>query len=147
MLKPAKIFKKLDSFGEGMNFTIKGRDKFKTGFGALITLLIYIVVLVYGSKKLTDLSQKQDTVHQQSKFVNEIAANQAFSLSEIGANFAFSLWSNKWVPTQFTTENVGDYVHIEASILTNKFVNGQVQSQVTILPMHPCNESDTFYKP
>ena len=77
-----------------MNFTIKGRDKFKTGFGALITLLIYMVIMVYGSKKLTDLYQKQETVHQQSKFDNEIDASQAFSLSEIGANFAFSLWSN-----------------------------------------------------
>ena len=38
-------------------------------------------------------------------------------------------------------------MYLEASLFTNDFVDGRLQSRVEILPMHPCNENDIFFKP
>ena len=42
-----KRFKSLDSFGEGVGFTIQGDENFKTGIGAFIRIVITIVILIY----------------------------------------------------------------------------------------------------
>ena len=52
MEKFRNSLKKFDAFGEGINFKINRRDRFGTTFGAVITLAIYVVVLIYAQMKL-----------------------------------------------------------------------------------------------
>ena len=63
MQKLTDRFKSLDNFGAGVGFTVKGRDTYGTGFGAVLTLFIYAVVFIYGQQNLAKLRNKQDTAH------------------------------------------------------------------------------------
>ena len=95
-------FKDLDLFGQGVNLTVKGKDTYRTCFGALLALQIYLTVFLYGFNKYDLLINRQDTSHQSIINANEFKATDPFSLKEIEANFAISLWSNLFVPTQLS---------------------------------------------
>ena len=56
-------FSSIDQFGQGINFLIKGGDTFTTSLGAVVTLLIYVTVLIYGSTKFNRLKERLDTSH------------------------------------------------------------------------------------
>ena len=43
------LLSKIDRFGEGVNFQIKGRDTFKTPIGALITIIVVSFIMYYGA--------------------------------------------------------------------------------------------------
>ena len=43
---------------------MKGATTYSTGFGAILTILIYSVVLVYGHLRYGKLINRQDTAHQ-----------------------------------------------------------------------------------
>lgn len=43
----AEKFKMLDMFGQTVNLTWNGEDKFKTTFGAGVTLVLMILLVVY----------------------------------------------------------------------------------------------------
>ena len=64
MLKVFERFRKLDLFGQGVKFTVKGEETYKTCAGAILTIIIYMVVLVYGLNRFQKFYQRQDTAHQ-----------------------------------------------------------------------------------
>ena len=70
MVKVSKRLKKIDMFGQGIKFTVKGQETYKTCSGAILTLLIYVIVLVYGSNRFQKFYQRQDTSHQQTRIQN-----------------------------------------------------------------------------
>ena len=113
----------------------------------MLGLQIYVIVFLYGYNKYDLLINRQDTSHQSIINANEFKATDSFSLKEIEANFAFSLWSNQFVPTQFTTENIEDYIRFEVTLNHNTFADNKLNRNVSTLSLHPCNESDVFYKP
>jgi hypothetical protein len=39
---------KMDLFGQSINFTIKGEDKTRSTFGGCVTLLMMLVLFIYG---------------------------------------------------------------------------------------------------
>ena len=47
MEKLKHYLRKIDAFGEGINFKVNKRDKLRTTFGAIITLVVIVVVLIY----------------------------------------------------------------------------------------------------
>ena len=61
MRKITDTFKELDTFGEGINLKIKGHDTFGTCIGAILTMIIYAVVIVYTQMKFTRLKDRLDT--------------------------------------------------------------------------------------
>ena len=108
MQKLTDRFKSLDNFGAGVGFTVKGRDTYGTGFGAVLTLFIYAVVFIYGQQNLAKLRKKQDTAHQQLTEENVVGPNEKFLMGDLGYNFAFGLWSNAFTPMNLT--EISDYV-------------------------------------
>ena len=62
-MQVSKFFKKLDVFGQGIKFTVKGEESYKTCYGAILTVLIYLIVLVYGLNRFQKFYQRQDTAH------------------------------------------------------------------------------------
>ena len=57
----SETFKRLDTFGEGINLKVKGHDTFGTCVGAILTIMIYAVVFVYAQMKFTRLKERLDT--------------------------------------------------------------------------------------
>ena len=143
MSKISEAFRKIDAFGEGIDFTIKGGKKFGTSIGAILTLLIYLVVGFYAQTKLVKLIYRLDTTHQSSVNENEIPHEREFSLEELQANFMFSLWSNDYkVPHNLT--NIEDYVQFQATLTKNTYLTEENVGafEVTEVPLHSCNETD-----
>ena len=100
MKRVSQSLKQLDHFGEGVKFTVKGQEAYKTFLGATITLLIYLVVMVYGSNKFNKLYHRSDTSYQQVTLESSIDVEQRFSMKELEANFAFTLFSNQFFPSK-----------------------------------------------
>ena len=51
--KFSKYFKKLDQFGDTINFNVRdGERTFTTMFGTVITIFIFTLILLYGITKL-----------------------------------------------------------------------------------------------
>ena len=98
MQKVTDTFKSIDSFGSGVGFSVKGEGTFKTGLGAVITIIIYVIVLYFGADKYGVLTSKGDTTHQEILFENVVPPTTTFLMGDIDANFAFGLWSNQFLP-------------------------------------------------
>ena len=62
-------FKRLDIFGEGIDFNVRGQNKHKTICGTLLSLVIYFFVIAYAIRKFHVLQDKEDTNYQ--TFVSE----------------------------------------------------------------------------
>ena len=75
MQKVIDTFKSIDSFGSGVGFSIKGDGSYKTGFGAVITLIIYVIVGVYAFQKANVLEGRTDTAHTELLRENIVDAN------------------------------------------------------------------------
>ena len=108
MQKFIERFKQLDNFGSGVGFSVKGRDTYGTGFGAVLTLFIYAVVFIYGQQNIIKLRKRQDTAHQQLTEENVVSPTEKFIIGDLGYNFAFGLWSNAFTPVDLS--EVSDYV-------------------------------------
>ena len=94
MQKVINTFKSVDSFGSGVGFSVKGDGSFKTGLGAVITLIIYVIVGIYGFQKINVLKGRTGTAHTELLRENIIDPNETILMGDIDANFAFGLWSN-----------------------------------------------------
>ena len=52
MAKLISIFKSVDMFGDSIGFTVRnGAVSFKTIPGAILSLIIYLLIVIYGSTK------------------------------------------------------------------------------------------------
>ena len=60
----SNIFKTIDKFGEPIQFKANRRVTYTTIPGALITLLIYMFIMIYGFSKFTIMWKREDTLHQ-----------------------------------------------------------------------------------
>ena len=87
---------------------MKGATTYSTGFGAILTILIYSVVLVYGHLKYDKLINRQDTAHQVVTAQNVVDPTEIFKLKDINQNFAFGLWTNMFVPLNMN--EISDFV-------------------------------------
>ena len=59
--KSLSTFKKLDMFSSDVSFRENGGDSFGSVFGACWSIVIIIVVLLYGSNKFFILKDHEDT--------------------------------------------------------------------------------------
>ena len=59
--KFGRALKKADLFGSTVTFKVGGGDAFNTVFGALISILIISVVIVYGQGKFQKMYLRLDT--------------------------------------------------------------------------------------
>ena len=59
-----KKFQKIDSFATRKSFTVNGSEAYRSTAGALLTILAYMLIAIYGSNKAYKLSDRLDTYHQ-----------------------------------------------------------------------------------
>ena len=60
MTKIIDIFLSLDSFGQAIDLNFKGKTKFSTICGSLISALVYIVLFLYSIEQLIIFYNKED---------------------------------------------------------------------------------------
>ena len=88
MKRLSSKIKRVDAFGEGVGFTIGGEGTHKTCLGTLITILVYAIVLIYGTNKFHKFKERADTTYQTKFHRDGLSATEEFTFEEIGANFA-----------------------------------------------------------
>ena len=82
--------KKVDIFGDTIGFTMKGGSPtFTTCLGAVITICIYMLVLIYGQNKFLTMIFREDTSHQTIVNKDAISNEELITLSseEFKINF------------------------------------------------------------
>ena len=61
-----EVFRSLDIFGENLpTFILKGKDKVQTRAGGVVTIIIFIVILMFAGYKFIHLKEKRDPVMSQ----------------------------------------------------------------------------------
>jgi hypothetical protein len=69
-----------DMFGQKISFTWNGEEEFKTGFGAVVTLLLFGVLISFGGFKANDLLKKKNPIVSRTNILRpEPAVNQTLS--------------------------------------------------------------------
>jgi len=72
-------FVALDGFSSEVKFNFgKGATSFKTKLGALFSIAIYSMVVIYGSKRFEKFYQKGDTIIFESLQKDEISTSYEF---------------------------------------------------------------------
>ena len=62
--KLKNLFKSFDLFGKEIRFRTKANEEFQSCYGAVLTLLIYSLVLVYAQNKGYKVYHRSDTTYQ-----------------------------------------------------------------------------------
>ena len=144
MKKLRDTLQQIDAFGKGVNFKVKGNNAFGTRFGAILTLLIYAVMLIYAQKRVQILIFRLDTSHQTSIDEYGLRQDEEFTLGELEANFMFMLFPNNFSKPH-NLSLIKDYVNFEAVVLTRSYEDNKLLDKEEILQMLPCTETDRFF--
>ena len=78
----------MDNFGESINFSLRdGNKSYKTMPGAICSLAIYSIILLYGATKLSIMANRQDTKQVSTVQVNAFPQDQVYNAEELGFDF------------------------------------------------------------
>ena len=62
MQKSKDFLKSLDNFGDSVSFSVgNGLKSYRTWPGAICSILIYSIILLYGSSKFAIMAKREDT--------------------------------------------------------------------------------------
>ena len=82
-------FENLDLFGRRIQFTHEGRDKFKTSFGAMVSLIFTIGMLGYLAVNLQKVWSNQiESLSSQLRFYDPNLNQELYDPFEYGFRFA-----------------------------------------------------------
>ena len=136
--KFSDVFHEMDAFGQSYQFKLPGnKKKFKTTLGVVITIIIAIILLYYGTIRLLKLIYRKDSevseVYQDSYF----SADDVFT-SEDGLQFAFGITS-----FDANTESIEDpaYGYLTASYVTWG-LTGEFGVQYDEIPIRNCTPGE-----
>ena len=104
-----------DLFGKEIRFRTKANEEFQSRYGAVLTFLIYSLVIVYAQMKVQKLYLRTDTTHQETINRDVVPHDQKFTLQEMDFNVGIILWPNDFSYLINMTE-VEDYVQFEAAL-------------------------------
>ena len=107
------IFKQFDLFGKEIRFRTKSNEEFQSRYGAVLTFLIYSLVIVYAQMKVQKLYFRSDTTHQETLNRDAVPPDQKFTFKEMDFNVGITLFPNDYSHFINMTE-VQDYVQFEA---------------------------------
>ena len=110
----------------------------------MLTVLIYVVMIIYAQMKLQKLYFRSDTTHTEAINRNVVSPEEKFTFEQMGFNVGFSLWNNDFTEMH-DMSLIEDYVRFEATLNEFDFTDGRVYNQ-TVLNMVPCSEKD-FHPP
>ena len=57
----SKSYKLLDTFGESVGFTVDGSATHRTCIGSFVSMIVFILVFIYGFEKYFIMMDREDT--------------------------------------------------------------------------------------
>ena len=93
--KLSSAFQSIDLFGQNVQFIENGKDSFTTNFGALLSTLIIVVVLIYSADKLQILTSYGDSNLTEFSETEYNAKRSDVDYETSKFNFAFQLTSKR----------------------------------------------------
>ena len=64
--KSRDLFKQFDLFGKEIRFRRKENEELTSCYGTVLTVLIYVVMIIYAQMKLQKLYFRSDTTHTEA---------------------------------------------------------------------------------
>ena len=118
----------------------QGKSKIGTSFGAICTLFMAVIILLYTVRKTSILIRKEDTNLQQARLENNFDLSQSMTGAEDGIFFAFyvsNLFKEKYryLDTSFYSLEV-------ISIEETYDENDQYKHESKSYEVHPCTDSE-----
>ena len=128
------LLEKLDAFGEPLpTFNIRGNEQVTTRAGGIATLIIFVVLLVFGGLKFEQLLARKNP--NLRSYTKDLDVDETLNLSERKFRMAFSI-EPYYAP--FELKNDPDYVRWVFQLWGKK----DGISYEKILPYHLCTEED-----
>ena len=83
-------------FGQEISLTWNGEDRFNTAFGAIVTLILFAVLISFGGLKANDLFKKKNPIVSRTNILRENPlSNDSLSYDPQihGFDFSFGLYN------------------------------------------------------
>ena len=75
--------KSIDIYGERFNFQVDGQEHHRTYFGTLLSLLVFITLGIYATKRFNILMDRGDTKYQTTYDDNSLDVDRVFTGEEV----------------------------------------------------------------
>ena len=136
----SRNFKKMDFFSSDVSFRENGGDSFGSVFGACMSLLIFLVVALYGINKFVIMSDYADTQF------NEYSIKNGLVNKEIGQDqMDFWIAFNVLIYSQATYTYLDDIESYLTYVVSVWSQDGNDFNHVKTFPTHRCNETDKSF--
>ena len=109
MGKFTKFVRSFDDFGESPKLIHKGKDKYKTKLGGVISILVKVFILYFAVVKIKSLVTKDDPEIQTSEsFENRSLDSTAYNLKDNSFGFLFFIHTKEpFMPVEEIPPNIG----------------------------------------
>ena len=88
----ANTIKSLDSFGTPIQLKVNGQDAHKSYFGALMSLVVFSITMIYASKRYDIMTSHRDTKHQSTHAPHIISNEDPLTMADAQFNFAYQVY-------------------------------------------------------
>lgn len=109
--------KRLDIYGQAINLTYKGDLNFKTTPGAVMTILVFLMLLAYTTFRAVILLNKINPEISKKGMIRNLETTEAINPFDFGFDFAFGL-------SQPLDPSYGSYIAQQAIYYYNKTEDG-----------------------
>ena len=82
--KSQGLLQQIDIFGTTKGFLIEGADKHKTKIGGCLSLIVYVLFLVYSGVRARDFVNRGDTVYRSRVVENTLDTEKVFTNEDLG---------------------------------------------------------------
>ena len=117
MKKIQNKIRQLDQFGDSVGFTVKkGQSTYTTWAGAVVSLIIFALITLYGSQGFIVFIKRDDTKYETYSIAHENFKDSVYKGKDINFNVAFTVWGSDSQGNfkEFTEEELDGYFEFQA---------------------------------
>ena len=133
------FIRKVDQFGTSFSFKYKSEEKYSTYAGGIISLLFYIILIIYFGLNLVPFINKE--IFTLQFYTMNLNETEEIKLKDSKTAFAFGLTCNKIDKTK----EIRDLFDLKLSFMNQRFINDTSKNTTSIdVKTHNCKYED-FY--
>ena len=128
----------IDIFAESKSFAIQGRSHYPSVLGALLTVTIFLVVLVYGTNKIIVMHERDDNTFQEVTKRLSLDRDKTFKQEDMDMSFALYMVDYRTGKLMSKEDTKGYYEDWSALLLGFDAFSFEVTNYVP-LPLTTCS--------